>query len=61
VFRLVEFGLGDDGYLQAHEWPIYVLDILFMATVMALSLNWYAADLTADHNPYRQQPMSGTA
>ncbi|KAI3577811.1 RTA1 like protein-domain-containing protein [Fusarium oxysporum f. sp. albedinis] len=61
VFRLVEFGLGDDGYLQAHEWPIYVLDILFMAIVMALSLNWYAADLTADHNPYRQQPMSGTA
>ncbi|ENH75914.1 Protein RTM1 [Fusarium oxysporum f. sp. cubense race 1] len=61
VFRLVDFGLGDDGYLQAHEWPIYVLDILFMAIVMALSLNWYAADLTADHNPYRQQPMSGTA
>ncbi|KAF4957896.1 hypothetical protein FGADI_2725 [Fusarium gaditjirri] len=38
VYRLVEFGLGDDGYLQAHEWPIYVLDIVFMAIVMALSL-----------------------
>ncbi|KAF4340751.1 Rtm1p [Fusarium beomiforme] len=58
VFRLVEFGLGDDNYLQVHEWPIYVLDILFMAIVMALSLNWYAADLTVDQNPYRQQPMS---
>ncbi|KAG4273488.1 hypothetical protein FPRO04_09611 [Fusarium proliferatum] len=61
VFRLVEFGLGDDGYLQAHEWPIYVFDIIFMAIVMALGLSWYPADLQVHHDPYRQRPMTSTA
>ncbi|KAG5757254.1 hypothetical protein H9Q72_001910 [Fusarium xylarioides] len=61
VFRLVEFGLGDDGYLQRHEWPIYVFDILLMAMVIALSLSWYPADLHIHHDPYRQRPMTSTA
>ncbi|KAF4499193.1 Rtm1p [Fusarium agapanthi] len=61
VFRLVEFGLGDDGYLQAHEWPIFVLDILLMAMVMALALSWYPADLQIHHDPYRQRPMTSAA
>ncbi|PNP59680.1 hypothetical protein FNYG_14890 [Fusarium nygamai] len=61
VFRLVEFGLGDDGYLQRYEWPIYVFDILLMAMVMALALSWYPVDLHIHHDPYRRQPMASTA
>ncbi|KAF5620244.1 Rtm1p [Fusarium sp. NRRL 52700] len=61
VFRLLEFGLGDDGYLQAHEWPLFVFDILFMAIVMALGLSWYPVDLQVHGDPYTQPPMASTA
>jgi hypothetical protein len=36
LFRVIEYVLGTDGYLMAHEWPLYVFDTLLMFGVMAL-------------------------
>ncbi|KAK4495083.1 hypothetical protein PRZ48_013410 [Zasmidium cellare] len=34
VFRLIEYSLGEDGYLMTTEWVIYVFDALLMLLVM---------------------------
>lgn len=58
IFRLAEFGQGEDGYLLAHEWPVYVLDIMFMAFVMVLTLGWYTGETRLGKNSPALQPMS---
>ncbi|CAJ0550896.1 Ff.00g108260.m01.CDS01 [Fusarium sp. VM40] len=58
ISRLVEFGQGEDGYLLAHEWPVYVLDIMFMAFVMVLTLEWYTGEMRLEKNSPALQPMS---
>lgn len=50
TYRLVEYRQGQDGYLQSHEWPVYGLDLAFMAVIMAVSLRWYGVDFD---NPER--------
>ncbi|CAK7233497.1 hypothetical protein SBRCBS47491_008630 [Sporothrix bragantina] len=35
LMRVVEYAMGQDGYLLQHEWPIYVLDGVPMLIVMA--------------------------
>jgi hypothetical protein len=35
IFRLVEFGQGQEGYFMSHEWTMYVFDSIFMIAVMA--------------------------
>ncbi|KAM0192330.1 hypothetical protein ACHAPI_008276 [Fusarium lateritium] len=61
IFRLVEFGQGEDGYLLAHEWPVYVLDIMFMAFVMVLTLGWYSGEMRVEKSSPALQPMSEAA
>jgi hypothetical protein len=61
IFRLVEFGQGEDGYLMAHEWPVYVLDIMFMAFVMVLTLGWYSGEVRVEKSSPTLQPMSENA
>jgi hypothetical protein len=61
IFRLVEFGQGEDGYLLAHEWPVYVLDIMFMAFVMVLTLGWYSGEMRVEKSSPTLQPMSENA
>ena len=43
VFRLLEYALGQGGYLSRHEWCLYVFDALPMTIVMALAMSWYRA------------------
>lgn len=43
MFRLLEYALGQEGYLSQHEWCLYVFDALLMTIVMALAVSWYRA------------------
>ncbi|KAF2218571.1 RTA1 like protein-domain-containing protein [Elsinoe ampelina] len=36
VFRLIEYGQGNDGYLLSTEWPLYVFDAVLMWLVTVL-------------------------
>ncbi|KAJ0422029.1 RTA1 like protein-domain-containing protein [Aspergillus carlsbadensis] len=45
AFRFVEYVEGQDGYLLSHEWPMYALDIVLMAVIMAITLVWYGVDM----------------
>lgn len=40
VFRLIEYGMGNSGYLIAHEVFLYVFDGLLMFIMMCL-FNWW--------------------
>ncbi|KAH7126449.1 RTA1 like protein-domain-containing protein [Dactylonectria estremocensis] len=43
TFRVVEFIMGHDGYLLAHEWPLYVFDSVLMFAVMVIFFSQYPA------------------
>lgn len=45
VFRVIEYGLGNDGYLLGHEWATYVLDALPMFIAMVCFAVWYPSEL----------------
>ncbi|KAL5360624.1 RTA1 like protein-domain-containing protein [Aspergillus floccosus] len=36
VFRVIEYAMGQEGYLLAHEWPMYVFDTVLMLAVMMI-------------------------
>lgn len=38
VFRVVEYGMGQDGYFLNHEWSVYVFDgVLMLATMLCFA------------------------
>lgn len=41
VYRLVEFGLGIDGYPFQHEWPLYVLEAVPMLFAIGALAWWH--------------------
>ncbi|KAI5275899.1 RTA1-domain-containing protein [Aureobasidium subglaciale] len=41
IFRAIEYGMGDSGYLLSHEWATFVFDAALMIVVMIVSLSWY--------------------
>ncbi|CZR51387.1 related to Rtm1p [Phialocephala subalpina] len=45
LFRVIEYGAGEDGYLLQNEWPIYVFDALLMAIVLAVCSFWYVGKM----------------
>lgn len=45
VFRVIEYGLGNDGYLLSNEWPNYILDALPMFIAMVCFAVWYPSEL----------------
>ncbi|KAL3490047.1 RTA1 like protein-domain-containing protein [Aspergillus germanicus] len=45
AFRLVEDAEGEGGYLLSYEWPLYALDVVPMAVIMAITLVWYGVDM----------------
>ncbi|RHZ63051.1 RTA1 domain-containing protein [Aspergillus thermomutatus] len=45
VFRVVEYGMGNDGYLLGYEWCLYIFDALPMFIAMVCFAIWYPADL----------------
>ncbi|KAM0322762.1 hypothetical protein ACHAQA_009353 [Verticillium albo-atrum] len=40
IFRVIEYAMGNDGYLLSHEWTLYIFDALLMFVVVAL-FAWY--------------------
>lgn len=51
IFRVVEYLLGNKGYLIAHEVFLYVFDAVLMALVMAVLLVWYVGDIDEEQGP----------
>lgn len=47
VFRVVEFGVGNDGYLLSTEWPLYVFDGVLMLCTMCWFFWRYPSDIKA--------------
>ncbi|KAE8550937.1 hypothetical protein TMatcc_009004 [Talaromyces marneffei ATCC 18224] len=45
VFRLVEYIMGNNGYLLRHEWTMYVFDVVLMVGVMGIFYVWYPSSL----------------
>lgn len=45
IFRVVEYGLGNDGYLATHEWSNYIFDAVPMLIVMLCFAVWYPNQL----------------
>ncbi|OJJ94602.1 hypothetical protein ASPACDRAFT_37692 [Aspergillus aculeatus ATCC 16872] len=44
IYRLIEYKMGESGYLQMHEWPAYAFDVALMACMMLASLFWYSTN-----------------
>jgi len=45
LYRVVEYIMGADGYLNNHEWPVYVFDGSLMLLVMVGFFIWYPSRL----------------
>ncbi|KAF9768034.1 hypothetical protein IL306_014702 [Fusarium sp. DS 682] len=45
IFRVVEFAMGKEGYLQQKEWPIFVFDSVLMLLVMIVFFMQYPGNL----------------
>ena len=41
IFRVIEYAMGNDGYLLRHEWTLYIFDSLLMFFVMVVYYLWY--------------------
>jgi hypothetical protein len=52
VFRVVEFGFGNDGYLLSTEWPLYVFDGIPMLATMC----WFFWRYPAEVKTYLDRP-----
>ncbi|KAM0207326.1 hypothetical protein ACHAQD_012078 [Fusarium lateritium] len=55
IFRVVEFIMDKQGYLQQYEWPTFVFDSVLMLLVMVVFYTWYPDNLVlakADGNEY---------
>ncbi|KAF1947476.1 RTA1 like protein [Clathrospora elynae] len=44
--RVVEYGIGKDGYLLSHDWPLYVYDFLPMVVTLGVCVAWYDPNIT---------------
>jgi hypothetical protein len=45
IFRVIEFAMGQTGYLLQNEWPAYVFDGMLMVLTMAVFFVWYPSQL----------------
>ncbi|KAL5335193.1 RTA1 like protein-domain-containing protein [Aspergillus crustosus] len=41
LFRVIEYAMGQKGYLLANEWPMYVFDSVLMLAVMLIWGYWH--------------------
>jgi hypothetical protein len=41
IFRVIEFAMGQKGYLLANEWPLFVFDAVPMVGVMVIWCYWH--------------------
>ncbi|KAK4160836.1 RTA1 like protein-domain-containing protein [Cladorrhinum sp. PSN259] len=62
LFRVAEFAMGQDGYLLANEWPLYVFDSVLMLGVMVAFYLWHPVLLQDGSGPGgRQRIRSGAS
>lgn len=47
-FRVIEYAMGNDGYLLGHEWTLYIFDSVLMFTVMVVYYLWYPKWITPE-------------
>ncbi|KAH8760253.1 putative RTA1 domain protein [Hyaloscypha finlandica] len=45
LFRVIEYAMGESGYLLQNEWPIYVFDTALMVCVLAICQMWYVGKI----------------
>ncbi|KAI0891897.1 RTA1 like protein-domain-containing protein [Annulohypoxylon nitens] len=45
VFRIIEYGMGSEGYLLAHEWTLYIFDGILMVAMMVIFYIWYPSQV----------------
>ncbi|KAL6230460.1 hypothetical protein BDW75DRAFT_248620 [Aspergillus navahoensis] len=48
VFRVIEYVMGQKGYLLANEWPMYVFDAVLMLGVMVIWGRWHPGSIRAE-------------
>ncbi len=48
IFRVVEYAMGNDGYLLKNEWTLYIFDALLMFAVMVVYYFRYPTWITPD-------------
>lgn len=53
VFRVIEYAMGNEGYLLKNEWTLYIFDSLLMFLVMVVYYLWYPAWIV----PEKAQPQ----
>ncbi|KAM5349126.1 hypothetical protein ACJ41O_008949 [Fusarium nematophilum] len=58
VFRVVEYIMGEDGYLLRREWPMFAFDSVLMVLVMGAFYVWYPSELVPGKG--RQQDERGS-
>ncbi|KAF2436834.1 RTA1-domain-containing protein [Tothia fuscella] len=46
-FRIIEYGMGKEGYLLQHEWPLYVFDGILMWLMMVVFFWWHPTTMLA--------------
>jgi hypothetical protein len=54
VFRVIEYAMGNTGYLLRHEWTLYIFDSTLMFAVMVIYYLWYPTWVT----PQKIEPQS---
>ena len=57
VVRVIEYGVGSEGYLLTHEWTIFVFDAVLMVGVMGLCLLWYGVHVVGRKQGERLEGM----
>ncbi|KAL4819741.1 RTA1 like protein-domain-containing protein [Aspergillus spinulosporus] len=48
IFRVIEYAMGQKGYLLAHEWPMYVFDAVLMLGVMVIWGKWHPGGIRTE-------------
>ncbi|KAK5798256.1 hypothetical protein VI817_004547 [Penicillium citrinum] len=54
IFRIIEYGMGNDGYLLSNEWPNYIFDAVPMLIAMVCFAVWHPSGLY----PFLVQPRA---
>ncbi|KAL4879540.1 RTA1 like protein-domain-containing protein [Aspergillus karnatakaensis] len=61
LFRVVEYAMGNKGYLLANEWPLYVFDSVLMWAVMVIWGYWHPGTIRQEVQSTHSQLLSMTS
>ena len=60
IFRVVEFIMGNDGYLLSTEWPVYVFDAVPMLLAMGNFWQWWPSFVNSAEREESSWGATGT-